>query len=161
MVLKFERFFSPAGENRGIHLYLPVDYYESQERYPVLYMFDGHNLFFDGDPPFGIPIPFEAGSFRSLPQIQMSRMGGVALIRVGLKQPLFLTDLSQALGNQYPRTVVIGIYLALAVFLPATGAIGKSLGTTGNGADAAGLAQYAVTAHPAVFMEDAHSLHLS
>lgn len=49
MVLKFERFFSPAGENRGIHLYLPDDYYESQERYPVLYMFDGHNLFFDGD----------------------------------------------------------------------------------------------------------------
>lgn len=54
MVLKFERFFSPAGENRGIHLYLPDNYYESQERYPVLYMFDGHNLFFDGDPPFGI-----------------------------------------------------------------------------------------------------------
>ena len=42
MVLKFERFFSPAWENRGIHLYLPDNYYESQERYPVLYMFDGH-----------------------------------------------------------------------------------------------------------------------
>ncbi|MCI7018814.1 MAG: alpha/beta hydrolase-fold protein [Clostridiales bacterium] len=53
MVLKFERFFSPAGENRGIHLYLPDNYYESQERYPVLYMFDGHNLFFDGDATFG------------------------------------------------------------------------------------------------------------
>ena len=53
MVLKFERFFSPAGENRGIHLYLPDDYYESQERYPVLYMFDGHNLFFDSDATFG------------------------------------------------------------------------------------------------------------
>ena len=52
-VLKFERFFSPAGENRGIHLYLPDDYYESQERYPVLYMFDGHNLFFDSDATFG------------------------------------------------------------------------------------------------------------
>lgn len=42
MVIKFDRYFPPAGENRGIHLYLPDDYYESQERYPVLYMFDGH-----------------------------------------------------------------------------------------------------------------------
>ena len=53
MVLKFDRYFSPAGENRGIHLYLPDDYYECQERYPVLYMFDGHNLFFDSDATFG------------------------------------------------------------------------------------------------------------
>ena len=37
MVLKFERFFSPAGQNRGIHLYLPDDYYESQKRCPLLY----------------------------------------------------------------------------------------------------------------------------
>lgn len=36
MVLKFERFFSPAGQNREIHLYLPDDYYESQERCPML-----------------------------------------------------------------------------------------------------------------------------
>ena len=53
MVIKFDRYFSPAGENRGIHLYLPDDYYESQERYPVLYMFDGHNLFFDSDATSG------------------------------------------------------------------------------------------------------------
>lgn len=53
MVIKFDRYFSPAGENRGIHLYLPDDYYGSQERYPVLYMFDGHNLFFDSDATFG------------------------------------------------------------------------------------------------------------
>ena len=53
MVTKFERYFSPAGENRGIHLYLPDDYYESQERYPVIYMFDGHNLYFDSDATFG------------------------------------------------------------------------------------------------------------
>lgn len=29
MVIKFDRYFSPAGENRGIHLYLPDDYYGS------------------------------------------------------------------------------------------------------------------------------------
>lgn len=53
MVIKFDRYFPPAGENRGIHLYLPDDYYGSQEHYPVLYMFDGHNLFFDSDATFG------------------------------------------------------------------------------------------------------------
>ncbi len=53
MVHKFDIWFSPAGENRRIHLYLPDEYGWSQERYPVLYMFDGHNLFFDGDATFG------------------------------------------------------------------------------------------------------------
>ena len=53
MVTKFERYFSPAGQWRGIHLYLPDDYYSSQERYPVIYMFDGHNLYFDSDATFG------------------------------------------------------------------------------------------------------------
>ena len=36
MVQKFEFRFSPAGEDRLIHLYLPDDYYSSEERYPVL-----------------------------------------------------------------------------------------------------------------------------
>lgn len=53
MVHKFDVWFSPAGENRRIHLYLPDEYGWTQERYPVLYMFDGHNLFFDGDATFG------------------------------------------------------------------------------------------------------------
>ncbi len=49
MVQKFEIWFSPAKENRRIHLYLPNDYYRTDERYPVIYMFDGHNLYFDSD----------------------------------------------------------------------------------------------------------------
>ncbi len=53
MVHKFDFWFPPAGENRRIHLYLPDDYDWTQERYPVLYMFDGHNLYFDGDATFG------------------------------------------------------------------------------------------------------------
>ncbi len=53
MVHKIERYFTPAGENRRIHLYLPDDYDYSSERYPVLYMFDGHNLYFDWDATFG------------------------------------------------------------------------------------------------------------
>lgn len=53
MVIKFDRYFTPAGENRRIHLYLPDDYYNTDERYPVVYMFDGHNLYFDSDATFG------------------------------------------------------------------------------------------------------------
>lgn len=53
MIKKFPIYFVPAGEDRMIHLYLPDDYNQSQERYPVLYMFDGHNLFFDEDATYG------------------------------------------------------------------------------------------------------------
>ncbi len=39
---------------RKVYVYLP-DYYEQDElrRYPVLYMFDGHNVFFDADAAYG------------------------------------------------------------------------------------------------------------
>lgn len=53
MVDKFDMYFSPADERRRIHLYLPDDYWQTKERYPVLYMFDGHNLYFDSDATFG------------------------------------------------------------------------------------------------------------
>lgn len=39
---------------RLVYLYLPDDYDEQPEkRYPVLYMFDGHNVFFDEDATYG------------------------------------------------------------------------------------------------------------
>lgn len=60
MVTKIERWFSPAGENRRIHLYLPDDYYDSPERYPVIYMFDGHNLYFDSEATFGKSLGMKA-----------------------------------------------------------------------------------------------------
>lgn len=53
MIQKFNYYYPAAQQDRRIHLYLPDDYEQSQERYPVLYMFDGHNLFFDGDATFG------------------------------------------------------------------------------------------------------------
>lgn len=53
MVLKFPLYFNPGREDRCIHLYLPDDYYDTDERYPVVYMFDGHNLFFDSDATYG------------------------------------------------------------------------------------------------------------
>lgn len=53
MVNKFDFWCNPAGQNRKIHLYLPDNYYHTDERYPVMYFFDGHNLFYDGDATFG------------------------------------------------------------------------------------------------------------
>lgn len=50
---KFDLWYSPACESRTVHLYLPDGYEGSDERYPVLYMFDGHNLFSDEDATFG------------------------------------------------------------------------------------------------------------
>ena len=36
-----------------LHLWLPDDYEESNERYPVMYFFDGHNLFYNEDATYG------------------------------------------------------------------------------------------------------------
>ncbi len=39
---------------RRVYLYLPESYRKnSEKRYPVMYMFDGHNVFFDEDATFG------------------------------------------------------------------------------------------------------------
>ncbi len=41
-------------EPRNAYIYLPESYYYDEERrYPVLYMFDGHNVFFDWDATYG------------------------------------------------------------------------------------------------------------
>lgn len=38
---------------RRAYVYLPVGYGEEDRRYPVMYMFDGHNLFYDEEATFG------------------------------------------------------------------------------------------------------------
>ena len=41
-------------EQRMLYIYLPEEYYEKpKRRYPVLYMFDGHNVFYDADATYG------------------------------------------------------------------------------------------------------------
>ncbi len=48
--------FPGAGEysKRRLYIYLPEDYEEETEKdYPVLYMFDGHNVFLDSDATYG------------------------------------------------------------------------------------------------------------
>ena len=46
MVEKKTIEFAPFGAERGLHIYLPDGYADSEDRYPVMYFFDGHNLFF-------------------------------------------------------------------------------------------------------------------
>ena len=53
MVEKWYIKIIPLNLERQIHVYLPKDYFTSSKNYPVLYMFDGHNLFFDEDATFG------------------------------------------------------------------------------------------------------------
>ncbi|MGN0804639.1 MAG: alpha/beta hydrolase [Candidatus Coproplasma sp.] len=42
-----------GNKERTAYIYLPVGYFNSDEHYPVLYMFDGHNLFTDEEATYG------------------------------------------------------------------------------------------------------------
>ena len=53
MLLKRDLIFTPNGKSRPLHIWLPEDYDRSEERYPVMYFFDGHNLFSDADATYG------------------------------------------------------------------------------------------------------------
>lgn len=53
MIIKRDCDYTVKHVNRRLHIYLPDDYWESSERYPVMYFFDGHNLFYDEDATYG------------------------------------------------------------------------------------------------------------
>ncbi len=56
MIKKWSVVFpSPNGpDKRRAYIYLPASYKRNPDkRYPVLYMFDGHNVFFDSDATYG------------------------------------------------------------------------------------------------------------
>lgn len=52
MVTTFTTHITPYDLDRTIYLYLPDDW-QSGKRYPVLYMYDGHNLFSDETATYG------------------------------------------------------------------------------------------------------------
>ena len=53
MILKETIYYDPAAEDRTLHIYLPDDYDSSGAHYPVMYFWDGHNLFRDSDATYG------------------------------------------------------------------------------------------------------------
>ena len=52
MILKENIYIEPFKLHRTLHIYLPDDI-QPDERFPVIYMFDGHNLFYDSDATYG------------------------------------------------------------------------------------------------------------
>lgn len=55
-MIKVERIRIPSLETekpRRLYIYTPADYTRSEESYPVLYMFDGHNVFYDSHATYG------------------------------------------------------------------------------------------------------------
>lgn len=53
MIVKKSCIYPPKGTDRPLHIWLPDNYYETDERYPVMYFFDGHNLFSNEDATYG------------------------------------------------------------------------------------------------------------
>ena len=53
MLVKRDFIYTPKGKNRPLHIWLPEDYHRTNRRYPVMYFFDGHNLFRDEDATYG------------------------------------------------------------------------------------------------------------
>ena len=53
MIIKRDILYPAANEERRLHIYLPDSYYDTDERYPVMYFFDGHNLYFNEDATYG------------------------------------------------------------------------------------------------------------
>ncbi|MCF0108695.1 MAG: alpha/beta hydrolase, partial [Erysipelotrichaceae bacterium] len=52
MIIKHPIWITPYETERLLHIYIP-DNLKEGEKCPCLYMFDGHNLFFDEDATFG------------------------------------------------------------------------------------------------------------
>ncbi len=53
MIVKQDFIYTPKEKNRPLHIWLPEDYFFSQQHYPVMYFFDGHNLYNDQDATYG------------------------------------------------------------------------------------------------------------
>ena len=55
MLVKHDIYFSYAREKRTLFIWLPDDYYApgNDERYAVMYMWDGQNMFYDAEATYG------------------------------------------------------------------------------------------------------------
>ena len=53
MIIKSDFIYTPKGNKRPMHIWLPDNYHQTDAHYPVMYFFDGHNLFTDEDATYG------------------------------------------------------------------------------------------------------------
>ena len=75
MIVKRDCIYPPKNANRPLHIWIPDDYHQTSERYPVMYFFDGHNLFRDEDATYG----------KSWGMEQFLRSWGKQMILVGIE----------------------------------------------------------------------------
>lgn len=54
MIEKFEVTITPFQRQRAVRVYVPNEYHKSNKSYPVLYMHDGQNLYFDEEAGYGM-----------------------------------------------------------------------------------------------------------
>ena len=52
-MIQKQLWFEKANDYRTLHIYLPESYFNIHQEYPVMYFFDGHNLFFDEVATYG------------------------------------------------------------------------------------------------------------
>jgi len=53
MIIKRDFRYAPSEADRRLHIWLPDNYNGTDDRYPVMYFFDGHNLFSNEDATYG------------------------------------------------------------------------------------------------------------
>ncbi len=53
MIIKDKLYSECEKEYKNLYIYLPDEYYTTDEQYPVMYFFDGHNLFDNEDATYG------------------------------------------------------------------------------------------------------------
>lgn len=53
MILKKEVLITPFNLMRMLHIYIPDEAFKNGKKYPVMYMYDGHNLFDDEEATYG------------------------------------------------------------------------------------------------------------
>ena len=53
MINRFTVHFSPSMDERMVSVYLPPAYGDSDQAYPVMYMFDGQNAFEEREAAYG------------------------------------------------------------------------------------------------------------
>ena len=80
MIIKKEFTFTAEKKPRPLHIYLPDNYESSNERYPVMYFFDGHNLFSNEDATYG----------KSWGMLKYLEEKGIKNINIPLVKPVFL-----------------------------------------------------------------------
>ena len=94
MIVKRDFHYSPTGQNRPLHIWLPDSYDHTDERYPVMYFFDGHNLYSDEDATYG----------KSWGLKEFLEQWGKDMIVVGIecRRPRLLLRLHPRAGRRHP-----------------------------------------------------------